>query len=226
VLEDSLLPQMCKFQHFICGDQRLTTVRSGVYFGIGGLLLISGGVGEWILGKQNPSTIDSLTDVSTGNTFPSTVFFTFGGFWLAFGTTIVPGSGAYSTYSTTGTAADGLSEPAFYATFSFFLVAMAILCSVYSIASIRTNIALFTVLVLLVPCCKYTLSPSLASTDVPCSRLPLCFVLRSCSRFCGSCTQVSARRGRFALGSYVHRLVYVDFDAPPISRLSYHSAIG
>ncbi|KAH7185096.1 uncharacterized protein B0J16DRAFT_124507 [Fusarium flagelliforme] len=108
----------------------------GVYFGIGGLLLVLGGVGEWIL----------------GNTFPSTVFFTFGGFWLAFGTTIVPGSGAYSTYSTTGTAADGLSEPAFYATFSFFLVAMAILCSVYSIASIRTNIALFTVLVLLVPC--------------------------------------------------------------------------
>jgi len=37
---------------------------------------------------------------------------------------------------------------------------MAILCSVYSIASIRTNIALFTVLVLLVPCCKYTFSPS------------------------------------------------------------------
>ncbi|KAI1071588.1 hypothetical protein LB507_005007 [Fusarium sp. FIESC RH6] len=117
-----------------------------------GLLLIAGGVGEWILGKRNPSTMDSLPDVLTGNTFPSTIFFTFGGFWLAFGTTIVPGSGAYSTYSTTGTAADGLSEPAFYATFSFFLVAMAILCSVYSIASIRTNIALFTILVLLIPC--------------------------------------------------------------------------
>lgn len=145
---------MCKFQHFICGVQRLTTALSGVYFGIGGLLLIAGGVGEWILGKRNPSTTDSLPDVLTGNTFPSTIFFTFGGFWLAFGTTIVPGSGAYSTYSTTGTAADGLSEPAFYATFSFFLVAMAILCSVYSIASIRTNIALFTILVLLIPCCK------------------------------------------------------------------------
>ncbi|KAF4996646.1 hypothetical protein FGRMN_4392 [Fusarium graminum] len=108
----------------------------GAYFGIGGILLILGGVGEWIL----------------GNTFPSTVFFTFGGFWLAFGTTIVPGSGAYSTYSTTGVAADGLSEPAFYSTFAFFLVAMAILCAIYTVASIRTNIALFTILLLLVPC--------------------------------------------------------------------------
>ncbi|KAM0351057.1 hypothetical protein ACHAPU_002838 [Fusarium lateritium] len=87
-----------------------------------------------------------------GNTFPSTVFFTFGGFWLAFGTTIVPGSGAYSTYSTTGVAADGLSEPAFYSTFAFFLVGMAILCAIYTVASIRTNIALFTILLLLVPC--------------------------------------------------------------------------
>ncbi|KAF4457666.1 hypothetical protein F53441_426 [Fusarium austroafricanum] len=108
----------------------------GAYFGLGGVLLVLGGIGEWIL----------------GNTFPSTVFFTFGGFWLAFGTTVVPDSGAYSTYSTTGTAADGLSQPQFYSTFAFFLVAMAILCTIYSIASIRTNVALFSILLLLVPC--------------------------------------------------------------------------
>ncbi|KAG8672059.1 hypothetical protein FPOAC2_05430 [Fusarium poae] len=108
----------------------------GAYFGIGALLLIMGGLGEWIL----------------GNTFPCTIFFTFGGFWIAFGATIVPGSGAYSTYSTTGNAADGLKEPSFYSTFALFLVAMAILCAVYSIASIRTNVCLFTVLVLLIPC--------------------------------------------------------------------------
>jgi hypothetical protein len=28
------------------------TIHSGVYFGLGGLLLVLGGVGEWILGKQ------------------------------------------------------------------------------------------------------------------------------------------------------------------------------
>ncbi|PCD23559.1 hypothetical protein BFJ70_g5988 [Fusarium oxysporum] len=108
----------------------------GAYFGLGGVLLVLGGIGEWIL----------------GNTFPSTVFFTFGGFWLAFGTTVVPDSGAYSTYSTDGTAANGLTQPQFYSTFAFFLIAMAILCTIYSIASIRTNVALFSILLLLVPC--------------------------------------------------------------------------
>ncbi|KAF4961255.1 hypothetical protein FGADI_492 [Fusarium gaditjirri] len=108
----------------------------GAYLGLGGLLLVLGGIGEWIL----------------GNTFPSTVFFTFGGFFLTLGTTIIPDSGAYATYSTDGTAANGLAQPQFYSTFAFFLVAMAILCTIYSIAAVRTNVALFSILVLLIPC--------------------------------------------------------------------------
>jgi succinate-acetate transporter protein len=146
---------MCKAKHASDRSQRLI-INSGAYFGIGGLLLVLGGIGEWILGKSphRQWTTFRLTFASTGNTFPSTIFFTFGGFWLAFGTTIIPGSGAYSTYSTTGTAADGLTEPSFYSTFAFFLIAMAILCAIYSVASIRTNIALFVILVLLVPCCE------------------------------------------------------------------------
>ncbi|KAF4338981.1 GPR1 [Fusarium beomiforme] len=108
----------------------------GAYFGYGSILVLLGGIGEWIL----------------GNTFPSTVFFTFGGFWFSFGTTIVPDSGAYSTYSTDGTAAKGLANPQFYSTFAFFLVSVAILCTIYAIASIRTNIAFFSLFVLLVPC--------------------------------------------------------------------------
>ncbi|KPM44549.1 hypothetical protein AK830_g2053 [Neonectria ditissima] len=107
----------------------------GSYFYLGGLLLVLGGIGEWIL----------------GNTFPATVFCLFGGFWLTFGATIVPGYGAYGLYSTTGSAADGLNEQQFYATFSFFLVAMTILCAIFTVASIRTNMVLFTILLLLVP---------------------------------------------------------------------------
>src|SRR5687767_299129 len=75
-----------------------------------------------------------------GNTFPSTVFCLFGGFWFTFGATIVPSFNAYGLYSTTNSVADGLSEAQFYSTFSFFLIAMAILCFVFLIASIRTNI--------------------------------------------------------------------------------------
>jgi hypothetical protein len=33
---------------------------------------------------------------------------------------------------------------------------MTILCAVYTIASIRTNIVLFSILLLLVPCCELT----------------------------------------------------------------------
>ncbi|KAI0411431.1 GPR1/FUN34/yaaH family-domain-containing protein [Xylaria grammica] len=107
----------------------------GSYFFLGGLLVLLGGIGEWIL----------------GNTFPATVFCLFGGFWLTFGATIVPGNGAYGIYSTSGITAEGLDEPQFYATFSFFLVAMALLCTVFTVASLRTNIVLFVLLLLLVP---------------------------------------------------------------------------
>ncbi|KAH7121569.1 GPR1/FUN34/yaaH family-domain-containing protein [Dactylonectria macrodidyma] len=107
----------------------------GSYFYLGGLFLVLGGIGEWIL----------------GNTFPATVFCLFGGFWLTFGATIVPGYNAYGLYSKTGEVADGLSEQQFYATFSFFLVAMTILCAVFMVASIRTNALLFTIFLLLVP---------------------------------------------------------------------------
>ncbi|KAH6962085.1 GPR1/FUN34/yaaH family-domain-containing protein [Ilyonectria sp. MPI-CAGE-AT-0026] len=107
----------------------------GSYFYLGGLMLVLGGLGEWLL----------------GNTFPATVFCLFGGFWLTFGATIVPGYGAYGLYSTTGSAADGLSEQQFYATFSFFLVSMTILCAIFMVASIRTNVVLFTIFLLLIP---------------------------------------------------------------------------
>jgi succinate-acetate transporter protein len=107
----------------------------GAYFFLGGLLLVLGGIGEWLL----------------GNTFPATVFCTFGGYWLTFGATIVPGYGAYGSYSTTGTAAEGLEEPQFYATFGFLLVAMTMLCAIYTFASIRTNMVFFAILLTLTP---------------------------------------------------------------------------
>lgn len=82
------------------------------------------------------------------------MFGLFGGFWFTFGSTIVPDYNAYGLYSKTDAVADGLKEGEFYATFSFFLISMGILCAVFAIASIRTNVVLFTILVILVPCCK------------------------------------------------------------------------
>jgi uncharacterized protein len=95
---------------------------TGTYFFLGAILLYAGGIGEWIL----------------GNTFPSVVFFTFGGFWGAFGATLTPFFNAVAAYDN----ADG-----FYNSFAMFLIFMAVLCFLYAIAALRTNICLVAILV-------------------------------------------------------------------------------
>lgn len=54
----------------------------GCYIGFGGLLMLLGAIGEWIL----------------GNTFPCVVFGSFGSFWIALAITLMPSSGAASSY--------------------------------------------------------------------------------------------------------------------------------
>ncbi|KAH7233867.1 GPR1/FUN34/yaaH family-domain-containing protein [Fusarium redolens] len=122
------------------GAGGLGAANVGTYFYLGGLLLLLGGVGGWIL----------------GNTFPAVVFCQFGGFWFAYGATLVPGYGAYGAYSVdANNPAEGLKESAFFATFAFFLFAMALLCVVFFVASIRTNVLFFLIFLLLIPtfCC-------------------------------------------------------------------------
>ena len=62
------------------GDGSATT---GVYFGVGAILMLLGGILEFFL----------------GNTFPAVVFCSFGGFWFAYGGTLTPGFGAYAAYA-------------------------------------------------------------------------------------------------------------------------------
>ena len=91
---------------------------TGAYFFFGGVLMILGSIGEWII----------------GNTFPFVVFGTFGAFWLTFGATLVPSFNAYGAYVTNpeqmapmmGNPGSplGLQQPAFNASFAFFLLFM------------------------------------------------------------------------------------------------------
>ncbi|CAK1361529.1 Protein alcS [Cercospora beticola] len=104
---------------------------TGAYFFLGAVLLYAGGIGEWIL----------------GNTFPAVVFFTFGGFWGAFGATLTPFFNVINGYND--------DSPAFYRSFAMFLMWMAVLCLLYAIAAIRTNICLVAILLCFVvtfPC--------------------------------------------------------------------------
>ena len=97
----------------------------GAYFFFGGLLMILGSIGEWII----------------GNTFPFVVFGTFGAFWLTFGATLTPFFNVYGAFAPAGQpAAAGLLSPTFNASFAFFLLFMAVLCFLYFILSLRTNV--------------------------------------------------------------------------------------
>jgi uncharacterized protein len=99
---------------------------SGSYFFFGGPLLLLGGILEWIL----------------GNTFPSVVFCTFGSFWFAFGATLNSSFEAFSAYAPADAAspAEGLAAPGFNASFGFFTLAMAMVCVVFLVCSLRTNV--------------------------------------------------------------------------------------
>ena len=83
---------------------RLTTLatNSPQYFFFGGLLQVTTGLLEWIL----------------GNTFPSAIFFTYGAFFLSLGGTLNPSFAAFSSFAPAGEdASAGLTTQAFNAGF-------------------------------------------------------------------------------------------------------------
>jgi uncharacterized protein len=124
----------CKFHHSSGMIGLSDTVCSGVYYSFGGVLMILGGFLEFIL----------------GNTFPFVVFGSFGAFWLTFAMTLTPFYNAAIAYQPlepeTATTA-----PQFNATFAFFQVYMGVLCFVYFIVALRTNIIFVLIFLLLIP---------------------------------------------------------------------------
>lgn len=87
-----------------------------------------------------------------GNTFPCVVFGSFGAFWIGFAITLTPYSGSFANYATNpNDPATGLTTRGFNASFGFLQVFMGVLCLVYSICALRTNLILFLILFLLVP---------------------------------------------------------------------------
>ncbi|KAF2789025.1 hypothetical protein K505DRAFT_215727, partial [Melanomma pulvis-pyrius CBS 109.77] len=70
---------------------------TGTYYFFGGLLMVLGSLGEFLI----------------GNTFPFVVFGSFGAFWLGWAATLQPFYNAYGAYSPTDVAADGLNTVAF-----------------------------------------------------------------------------------------------------------------
>ena len=86
-----------------------------------------------------------------GNTFPFVVFMSFGAFWLGFAATLQPFYNAYGAYATTaGEPATGLATTGFQSSFAFFLVFMGLLCLIYLVCALRTNIVFVVIFLSLV----------------------------------------------------------------------------
>lgn len=93
--------------------------------------------------------IGGFLEFILGNTFPFVVFSSFGAFWLTFAATLQPIYNAYGAYATTADPT-GLATAGFNASFGFFLLFMGLLCLVYLICSLRTNIVFFVIFFTLV----------------------------------------------------------------------------
>lgn len=87
-----------------------------------------------------------------GNTFPFVVFMSFGAFWLTLAATLQPFYNAYGAYAPPGSPsiAAGLTSEGFNASFGFFLVFMAVLCLIYLVCSLRTNVVFVVIFLTLV----------------------------------------------------------------------------
>ena len=80
------------------------------------------------------------------------MFTSFGTFWIAFGLTLQPQTGAYGNFSPDpSNPAAGLETVPFNASWGFFLLWMGVLCLVYTICALRTNLVFVGILGLLVP---------------------------------------------------------------------------
>ncbi|TID23762.1 putative gpr1 fun34-class plasma membrane protein [Venturia nashicola] len=132
-----LSPLSCDLMNWrgAAGGAAVGAAGTGTYYFFGGLLLILGALGEFLV----------------GNTFPFVVFGSFGAFWLSFAATLQPLYNAYGAYSPDPTnPAAGLNTVAFHSSYAFFFIAMGLMCFIYMILSLRTNIAFFIIFFTLV----------------------------------------------------------------------------
>ncbi|KAE8360862.1 GPR1/FUN34/yaaH family-domain-containing protein [Aspergillus caelatus] len=125
----ALTPFTCELMEFRGAfGTGAATVGSQYFFG--GLILIIASVLQFLL----------------GNTFVFVVFASFAAFWLSYATTLTPFYNAAAAYDPTNP-----ENPGFYNAYGFFTLFMGLLCFIYLICSLRTNlcfVAIFLGLVL------------------------------------------------------------------------------
>ncbi|THV02564.1 hypothetical protein K435DRAFT_775541 [Dendrothele bispora CBS 962.96] len=114
----SLTPTAAYLMQWGKADATSLVAMVGPYYFIGGLGLVLSGVMEWVL----------------GNSFPSVVFISFGGFWLSLGALNDP------EHAITGAFPQGASSVAYNDGLMFYFAFWAVACLVYFLGSLRTNL--------------------------------------------------------------------------------------
>ena len=94
--------------------------------------------------------LGAIFEFVLGNTFPSVVFGTFGAFWLAYAATLTPYFNAAAAYQP-NSPATASTNPEFAASFAFFLLYMGLLCLIYLVCALRTNVVFVLIFACLVP---------------------------------------------------------------------------
>ncbi|KAL5529147.1 hypothetical protein ACEPAG_5121 [Sanghuangporus baumii] len=107
------------------------TAMLGSFYACAGVGLYLACIMEWLI----------------GNTFPSVVFGTFGGFWTAYGIIIQPSFGVAASFAPAEAASNSVTAAAagaatrqYNSGLGLYFVVWGILCAIYFIASLRTNI--------------------------------------------------------------------------------------
>ena len=98
-----------------------------------GLALFYGGTVQIIAGVQ---------EFRAGNTFGATAFCSYGGFWLALGFALLPGSGIVAAYIPKGATAPSAD---FHTALGYFLLGWTIFTGLMFLGTLRTNLALIAV---------------------------------------------------------------------------------
>ena len=102
-----------------------------------GLALFYGGIVQLIAGVQ---------EFKAGNTFGATAFCSYGGFWLALGFVLLPGSGIVAAYIPKGATAPSAD---FHTALGYFLLGWTIFTGLMFLGSLRINMALMAVFAVL-----------------------------------------------------------------------------
>ncbi|KAE8318307.1 GPR1/FUN34/yaaH family-domain-containing protein [Aspergillus transmontanensis] len=192
----SLTPLACDLMEWRgAGGFGAATVGTAYFFG--GLLMILAAVLEFIL----------------GNTFIFVVFSSYAAFWLSLATTLTPFYAAYTAYEPSDPTNPGFNNSYEFQTPAFFEVFMGLLCFIYLICSIRTNLCFMVIFLALTLGFSFLAGTSwqLANGNADLSR--------SLKKTGGACLFVGAMSGWYFL--LVQMLASVDFPFTlPVGDLS------